>query len=53
MSKKKRDSIKVYGTKSGKLYIKPEDLFALERVKVLVHKIANSPSILEVNLKRK
>jgi hypothetical protein len=32
--------IKVYGTKEGKLYIKPEDLFALPKVQELIFKLA-------------
>ena len=44
---KKTDHIQVYGTKEGKLFIKPSELFSQERVKLLIDKIANSSSLKE------
>jgi hypothetical protein len=37
----KTEKIKVYGTKEGKLYIKPEDLFALPKVQEQIKRASN------------
>lgn len=42
---KQKDQIEVHGTKDGKLYIKPSDLFERENVQQLIQKIVNSPVI--------
>ena len=39
---KKSGRIEVYGTKEGKLYIKPEDLFSQRSVQILIEKVVNS-----------
>lgn len=38
----KTDRIEVHGTKEGKLYIKPEDLFKQKSVRNLIEKIVSS-----------
>jgi hypothetical protein len=39
---KKSDKITVYGTKEGKLFIKPSELFARPEVQKLIEKINNA-----------
>ena len=39
---KKPNKIEVYGTKDGKLYIKPSNLFEQKNVQLLIEKIKNS-----------
>ena len=36
------ERIKVYGTKEGKLYIKPFDLFSMPRIQKLIKKVAKA-----------
>lgn len=41
--------MKVYGTKEGKLYIKPIDLFSQPKVQALINRVANSEIVKKIH----